>query len=223
MKVSIIVLGLVFISTNIGAIECQKPPIPIDGNESMYIEASIGKVLGLVNAGEMTTEAKRSHFDVLQKYPNADRLLVELHHIYMFCTALRDSKSISDNEKLERLNIFISATKDANIQFSKVPKSDEQDPSIVVAGNWYNLDRQYKLLDGNVVLQIIKIYEYSRKHVAEITIEIPHRKPFTSRKFGYGDRYNKLRFNYRKRDFEIKFIDIDIDEQRLNFMLREVF
>jgi len=216
-------LILIFLSVNVNAaMECQKT-LPIDEKALAQITESIDKIITLVDYSEISVEAKRDHFNILQNNIDIDNLLIELNHISTFCNAINENTSIIESKKFELLNVFITAIKEANLQFSKVSLNSEDDPSIAIKSQWYNAGRQYKLFDGNIILNIKKIYEANRKHIANIELKVPHRSLYKAERFGFGNSYNKLSFNYRKRNFKLEFIDIDIDEQRINIMVREIF
>ena len=87
------------------AYECPKPPQQVA--EDVTTEAH-GSTTALLSASSTSYDnvARNVSHDLLQKYPNADRVLVHYATLSIACQVIMSSTTLSDDEKLDRLYRF---------------------------------------------------------------------------------------------------------------------
>jgi hypothetical protein len=102
-----IATGLFFASFTpaLAAYECPRAPQQVA--EDVVTEAH-GSATSLVSATSSSYDnvARKVTTDLIQKYPNSDRLLVRYTVLSMACQVIMGSNSLSDDEKLDRLYRF---------------------------------------------------------------------------------------------------------------------
>lgn len=87
--------------------ECEKPPGQITEDIETHLKGSANVLARIVGKGEFEYISKKTQQDVYHQYPNADKVVLDLHLIYIFCTSIRDSTDLNTQEKLRALNDFI--------------------------------------------------------------------------------------------------------------------
>lgn len=100
LSVAAILIGLVVPTAE--AIECVQPPPTYLRDYSTQFQASALKVRGLAGPSVGLT-VKAEAKNLLDRIPNADKLLLEMSYLYTLCTALRDDKNISEGRKANLL------------------------------------------------------------------------------------------------------------------------
>lgn len=86
------------------------PPMPDKVNDVSHdfggqIKANLGKALGAKGAlGDIGAQAGVAAKTFVDKYPNADKAIIAQSILAMSCTAIRDSKTLTEKEKLIQLD-----------------------------------------------------------------------------------------------------------------------
>ena len=88
------------------ALVCPEQPKQISKDFEGEVNTAVVKI-GPVSGGELKAQAKNATQDLLGKLPNADRVYFEQMMLAVYCSALRDDKSISDSQKTQRLFEYI--------------------------------------------------------------------------------------------------------------------
>ena len=109
-KVSLIALSALAIAGygRLTRAELTCPPPPQQVAKDVVVETegqvnALGRVLG---SGELKNKTAVLANNLWAKYPNADRIALAQLMMSVYCQTLRDSKGLSDIEKLEQLQIF---------------------------------------------------------------------------------------------------------------------
>ena len=89
--------------------DCKEPPKQITKNIEKHLEVSANLLTKIVGSGEFEKKSIEKENDVYHLYPNADKMLIKSHYIYIFCTTVRNSKDLTTQQKLDALNRFINA------------------------------------------------------------------------------------------------------------------
>jgi hypothetical protein len=71
-------------------------------------KAEANVLLRSLGSGTIDNDFKSIEEDLLSKYPNADRLHVWDSFVYMLCTILASSKTLSDDQKLSRYDTLVN-------------------------------------------------------------------------------------------------------------------
>ncbi len=107
------------------AIQCEKLQTA-DKDLEVQVSAVIAKV-GPIKGAEADAKVKSAARQVLEKLPNADRLI--LHHLmyFTYCTTLRDDSTISETERSKRINEYNRVLMKA-LQPSSPPQRPDPSP-----------------------------------------------------------------------------------------------
>lgn len=100
LRVPTILLAAVPIAAS--GLTCPDFPSQTAKDISTKVEATVGSV-GKLKAGEVTVQANAVTRDLLGKLPGANVLYIEQMMYATYCTALRDSKNLSEEEKASKL------------------------------------------------------------------------------------------------------------------------
>src|SRR5262249_62142499 len=89
-------------ATNVAAIECGAPPQQFTDNVDAQGKAQAEGLLKKIFEGSFQGNVSVVAQDLLSKYPNADRTVIALGLLSIYCQMISTSHS-SDNEKMEML------------------------------------------------------------------------------------------------------------------------
>lgn len=64
------------------------------------------QTLAKLGTAELSGHVKTEQTSVLNHYPNADRLMINMSMLSMFCQALNDDKTLSANQRIDRITSF---------------------------------------------------------------------------------------------------------------------
>ena len=101
MKPFIVIALLLLAGAPAVAYECPKPPQQVAQDVVNEVHSSSTSLL-IATSGSYDSTASTVTRDLLQKYPNADQLLVRYTMLSMACQLIMSS-SLSDDQKLDRL------------------------------------------------------------------------------------------------------------------------
>jgi hypothetical protein len=131
------------------AYECPKPPQQVAEDVTTEAHGSTTALLS-VSSSSYDNVARNVSQDLLQKYPNADRVLVHYATLSIACQVIMASTTLSDSEKLDRIfRLDDWMTHDSGISGpvkaedeSACPKSTDAvlDPIRKVFSSWAQLD-----------------------------------------------------------------------------------
>src|SRR5437764_992045 len=85
--------------------ECVRPPPLADVTTKVDTEGAVGKVLtiaGISLKADIEVERK----SIFTQFPNANQMVVALVAIYQYCTQLEAVKTLTDEQKLEKLAAY---------------------------------------------------------------------------------------------------------------------
>jgi hypothetical protein len=116
-------VALMFCPVPVLAQDCSplQPSKPVDTEVSNKTTASANILLKSLGSGDVSNEYKKVENDVLSKYPNADKTHTWDSFVYMLCTLLKSSTSLTDKEKLDRYEILL------NTWTSGPPRTNQQE------------------------------------------------------------------------------------------------
>lgn len=108
---SLCILSVVLVAfpgDSVAQITC--PPMPVAVTEvnrdvRSNINASVAS-LGKVKAGDVASKTEITVKNLFEKYPNVDQLLTVQTMAATYCALLRDAKSLTDKEKVDRWELF---------------------------------------------------------------------------------------------------------------------
>ncbi len=104
----ILLLLILYSNDSIATITCPLMPTSVtDVNRDIKsdINASAAS-LWKVKAGEVSTKTEITAKNLFEKYPNIDKLITLQTMAATYCTMLRDTKTVSEKEKLDRWERF---------------------------------------------------------------------------------------------------------------------
>jgi len=107
-QVSLCLLAALGVGMPAAAIDCPEPPPTYLRNFGADFQAAalkVRRVSGPGVGGSVKLQAK----SLLDRIPNADKVLVETTYLYMLCTALRDDKNLSEERKAKQLSEYMKA------------------------------------------------------------------------------------------------------------------
>ena len=84
-----------------------RPSQPVNTEVADKTKADANVLLKSLGSGAIENDYRRIQADVLSQYPNADRVHVWDSFVYMLCTLLRSSPSLSEAEKLDRYQVLV--------------------------------------------------------------------------------------------------------------------
>ncbi len=98
--------GLLFLclAAPVFAQDCSplQPAKPVDSEVANKTKANANVLLKSLGSGDFENEYSSIQNDVLSQYPHADRVHIWDSFVYMLCTMLQSSKSLTDEQKLDR-------------------------------------------------------------------------------------------------------------------------
>ena len=104
-------LGLAFLlfgAAYAEAVECTEPPGVALRDYKFEFDAAVARVWKLNGPG-VSGAVQSQVKNLLDKVPNADRVLIELYYLYSICTALRDDPKMAERDKAKALMDYSSA------------------------------------------------------------------------------------------------------------------
>lgn len=111
IRLLLIALGVISLelgSQEIGlALDCKPAPEQTSADWEGEVDATVAKI-GPVSGGAAKGKLKVEHKDLLGKLPDAGKVYLELTMLAMYCSSVRDDKTISETRKTEKIKEYIA-------------------------------------------------------------------------------------------------------------------
>ena len=85
--------------------ECVRPPPLADETTKIDTEGAVGKVLAIAGIS-LKADIEVERKSIFTQFPNANQMVVALVAIYQYCTQLETVKTLTDEQKLEKLAAY---------------------------------------------------------------------------------------------------------------------
>jgi hypothetical protein len=85
--------------------ECVRPPPLADVTTKVDTEGAVGKVLAIAGIS-LKADIDIERKSIFTQFPNANQMVVALVAIYQYCTQLEAVKTLTDEQKLEKLAAY---------------------------------------------------------------------------------------------------------------------
>jgi hypothetical protein len=85
--------------------ECVRPPPLADVTTKVDTEGAVGKVLAIAGIS-LKADIEVERKSIFTQFPNANQMVVALVAIYQYCTQLEAVKTLTDEQKLEKLAAY---------------------------------------------------------------------------------------------------------------------
>jgi hypothetical protein len=155
----LIIIVTIFIAPSITmALDCK----PLDPRQqlSTSIETDIegsAKTLLKVGSfqGKFENEIKEEVKNLYDKYPSADKIVIQSKFIYLFCTLLDESSDIESSKKLDMFNTF----------YDKMTQEQKEGPISVLSGEKPFFDNDVLRIEVVSLTRMGPFYTLKLKHI----------------------------------------------------------
>lgn len=117
-------LLILFSQRSTFGLDCPKVPEQINKEWDVEVSAAVAKI-GPVKGGELKTRTRNVVRDLMGKLPNADRVYLEQMMYATYCSGLRDSKTLTDAQKLKRIEVYNAEVRKGFIFKPSIEKKSE--------------------------------------------------------------------------------------------------
>lgn len=162
MKIkTVIIMFMIFIcySSTVYGLECPPYPEPLQSNTDVSGQLDLLKV-GPIKGVTLQAKVKRDTLNLLNAYPQADKLYIESFMYAAYCSSLRDDKSISESEKSSKIKEY---NKEIRKAFSA---SESQTINKAPDSSINSRKHETKSIRGN-----IKISSYDRDKLNDFVVK----------------------------------------------------